>query len=304
MLKLTRDGTAWLTTQPDHAQVSGYLAAHWGNDAFAAPGRFAAAADPERLRAETVMGIAEHDNGWREHDATPDLDPEDGLPLNLPQTVADQQVGMSHWRAGIARFAETHPYAALLISYHALWLYRPRIDPDPPRAFRHVLFWKGLRPVAEGEKLAEAHAIVAELEETQRALEARIGADDGTAPWLAPEHLSPHVRLVQLLDALSLSLCSTLIPARDGASRGLGEDAFELVEVPRRSWDDRVTIAVTPSGPGRIALDPYPFDTDPLPVPVVSRAFPADAVRTSRFPTWWHARPLTRLDFTYHSAGT
>lgn len=303
MLKLPRDDATWLTTQPDHARVSGYLAAHWGNDVFAAPGRFAPAADPERLRAETVMGIAEHDNGWREHDATPDLDPEDGLPLNLPQTVADQQVGMDHWRKGVARFAKSHPYASLLIGYHALWLYRPRIDPDPPLPFRPVFFWKALRPVAEGEKAEEARAIVAELETTQAELTARLAADPETTAWLAPEHLGPHVRLLQLLDALSLSLCSTMIPARDGESRGLGEDAFEMAEVPRRSWDDRVTIAVTPSGPGRIALDPYPFDVDPLPVAVASRAFRPGTGRGSRFPTWWHACPITPLRFEYHSAG-
>ena len=49
MLKTSRDGKQWFVTQPDHAEVAGYLAAHWGNDDFAAPGYFASVADPERL---------------------------------------------------------------------------------------------------------------------------------------------------------------------------------------------------------------------------------------------------------------
>ncbi len=51
MLKTLKDERLWLVTQPDHAQVAGYLAAHWGNDEFARPGYFASAPDPERLRA-------------------------------------------------------------------------------------------------------------------------------------------------------------------------------------------------------------------------------------------------------------
>ena len=31
MLRTDREGQAWLVTQPHHAEVAGYLAAHWGN---------------------------------------------------------------------------------------------------------------------------------------------------------------------------------------------------------------------------------------------------------------------------------
>jgi len=36
----------------------------------------------------------------------------------------------------------------------------------------------------------------------------------------------------------------------------MSNDAFELPDVPRASWEDGVTITVTPLGGGRIALDP------------------------------------------------
>jgi len=34
MLRTNREGRAWLVTQPHHAEVAGYLAAHWGNREF------------------------------------------------------------------------------------------------------------------------------------------------------------------------------------------------------------------------------------------------------------------------------
>ncbi|MCZ6857209.1 MAG: DUF3891 family protein, partial [Gemmatimonadetes bacterium] len=112
----------------------------------------------------------------------------------------------------------------------------------------------------------------------------------------------PHGRLLQLLDGLSLSICSDLIPARSGDAKGFGEDEFELHHVPRRSWNDRVTIEVSPSNERRIILDPYPFDMDPLPVGVPARVFNLPADRSGHFQTWWNARPVEMLEFLY-SAG-
>ncbi len=63
-------------------------------------------------------------------------------------------------------------------------------------------------------------------------------------------------RLPHRCDGLSLALCSALIPAASGTTRGMSNDAFEFRDVPRAGWEDRVTITVTPLGGGRIALDP------------------------------------------------
>ena len=116
----------WFVTQPDHAQVSGYLAAHWGNDDFAHPGYFASSPDPERLRAETIVAIAEHDNGWWEWEASPELADIDGFPLGLAEVLKDQQEGMNRWRTGLARF-DNRPYVNLLMSHHAYWLYAAKL---------------------------------------------------------------------------------------------------------------------------------------------------------------------------------
>src|SRR3712207_9327039 len=126
MLRTDRKGRAWLITQPHHAEVAGYLAAHWGNREFVRLGYFAPAPDPERLRAETVLGIAQHDNGWWERDAAPRLREADGLPRGLAEGLRNQREGTDKRRVGAARRLEAHPYAALLCAFHALWVYVPR----------------------------------------------------------------------------------------------------------------------------------------------------------------------------------
>ena len=62
----------------------------------------------------------------------------------------------------------------------------------------------------------------------------------------------PHERLLQVCDGLSLALSSALIQARTGETKGLGADEFELHDEPRASWKDRVTLQVTPRGPGGV----------------------------------------------------
>ena len=103
MLKRRIGNEIRLTSQPDHAAVSGYLAAHWGNADFQRPGYYTPSPDAEAIRAETVLAIAEHDNGWWEWEADPPLDPNDGLPLHL--LALTHESGLDRWRRGRDRRA-------------------------------------------------------------------------------------------------------------------------------------------------------------------------------------------------------
>ena len=153
-------------TQPDHGQIAGYLAAHWGNDHFKRPGHYASVPDPERLRAETVFAVAQHDNGWWDWEATPNLSESNGLPLGLAEVLKDQQAGMNRWRLGLSRF-EHAPYANLLISRHAYWLYAIRTLANPDPAFTHPLFWKGSPEKLYPGSREEPLKFIAELEQLQ-----------------------------------------------------------------------------------------------------------------------------------------
>ncbi len=308
MLKTEYKNKIYFITQPDHAKVSGYLAAHWGNKEFTRPGYYSDSQDPEKLRAETVLGIAEHDNGWWEWEAAPEPGT-DGLPKGLSAVLKNQQEGMNRWRIGIPRLNKKHPYASLLISYHAFWLYAHSSGSEKNRAFIHPLFWKGENiysedssPELTAETLQNALNFVEELKGIQKSLINQINKDKSSEGWLQNENLYPHARLIQILDGLSLSICSNLIPAREGESMGLGQDEFDLLDVPRKSWDDPVTIRVFPKGERKIVCDPYPFDLDPLNVTVSARICDCQIEQKSQSQNLWHTKQTELIEYEFSSS--
>lgn len=300
MLKSRRDGVVWCVSQPDHAAVSGYLAAHWGNDTFRRPGAFAESPDPEALRAETILAIASHDNGWWEWEAAPSVSPGDGLPQDLTEVLGSQQDGMDRWRIGIPRLADHHPWASLLTSYHAWWLYAPRCLDSVASEFSHPLFGPQQTGSLNGDEATAARGFLAEIEALQDDYVRRLQADPATACWVDPEHLHPHVRLLQLLDSLSLSLCSGVVRSRGGAAPGPGRSEFSLEDVPVTAWNDRVTMDIRPAGRDRVQCRPYPFDCDPLPVFIPARLFDENDLPREPLQTFWNACPpsLVRIDLT------
>jgi hypothetical protein len=289
MLKTRRGAQVWLITQPSHADLAGQMAAHWGNDAFAVPGYFAPSADPERLRREVVFAVAEHDNGWWEWEADPPLSADDGLPQGLGEVVANPVAGMERWRLGVPRFSEPHPYASLLIGDHAYGLYAARFTPDhPPELTHQLLVGHAFYPTDQQE---EAQRFMSAVREMQNGFQRRLDEDDVWRAACEPEHRMPHARLLQTFDALSLALCSAALAPVAGEAQGLGEDQIVFHEVPRRSWADRVSVAITPLGDGRIRIDPYPFDEAPLTVSVLARVVQPW--------TWWPQAPWILKRFTF-----
>jgi hypothetical protein len=298
MLKTTHNDTIWLITQPDHARVSGHLAAHWGGvNGFARPGHYPGCVKPEVWRQEVVLAIAEHDNGWWEWEASPPIDPADGLPYGLADVSRTYSGdGLARWRLGVPRLADEHPYAALVISMHPFWLYAFAFDDlasEADEPFRHPLF--GGRDDASNlvsDRDATRNLLI-ELRSMQKAFRSRLAADPIWAAALQPAHLHPHVRLLQLMDALSLIL-----------SMGR-KDERQMADIPRRSWDDRVSLTWRPLGLRRIVCDPFPFDADPLevhlPVRIVEMSKSAKTDDTLPL-TRLHAAPLRTIAFTIASA--
>ncbi len=290
MLKTKRGSEVWLITQPAHAELAGTMAAHWGNEEFTRPGNFAASGDSEHLRREVVLAVAEHDNGWWEWEADPPLSAEDGLPQGLAEVLADPVAGMERWRLGIPRLAEQHPYASLLISDHAYWLYAVQFDTDPPPEFTHHL-QRGRRSLYSKELEPEARRFLADVREMQGAFQRRLEEDSFWRAALEPEQRNPHARLLQTLDAFSLAMCAAAIAPLEGEAKGLGDDHVVLEDVPRRSWEDRVSLEIKPLGDGQIGIEPYPFDEAPLTVSVAARVAEAN--------TWWRQAPRLLKEFTF-----
>jgi len=289
MLKTFRGERAWLITQSAHGELAGQLAAHWGNKEFATPGRFSPSGDPERVRGEVVFAVAEHDNGWWEWEADPPLSPDDGLPQGLSEVVADPVAGMDRWRRGIPRLVERHPYASVIIGDHAAWLYEAQFNPDHPLELTHQL--QRARSLYPAEQHRPASEFVTAVREMEAVTCRRLDREPLWLEALEPCHRLPHSRLLQTLDALSLTLCSAVIAPARGEAKGLGEDHVVFLDVPRRSWEDRTALDLRPVAPGHLLLDPYPFDESPLTVSVPARL--------AQPHTPWRGAPWRLKQFTF-----
>jgi len=153
-----------LVTQPDHACFSAEILALWRADGL-----------PDHpCRAELLFAIREHDNGWRETDAAPRRDPRNGRPHDFLSLPREERIEL--WQRGTARYAGEHPYAALLVTRHALQLHRER------------------RGQEEWQPLLDY------LDELYRGLAEATGA--------AAEEIEADYRWLDLADLLSLGVCS------------------------------------------------------------------------------------------------
>ncbi len=171
---------------------------------------------------------------------------------------------------------------------HAYWLQAPRTGDEETPAFLHPLFGSSVdRPAPEGEEFEEAKQFVAEQRVFQGLLADRIRIDPDWSAAVEPWHLHPHTRLLQLCDALSLHLCFG------------GDKERTLPDIPRKNWNDRISLTIRPAGQRQITIDPYPFDQDPLPITLRARVLAPDTRAPNNFHSWWHAIPGTDLRFEF-----
>jgi hypothetical protein len=173
-----------LITQPDHAALAGRIMRHWTADHLPQSPR----------RADILLAITEHDNGWREVDATPIVDPATGALLDFVHAPDDVRQGV--WPRGVGRLSHV-PYAAALVAQHASHIYS---------RYRTTAGWSSF--FVEMDRLRDRHlrATTASLTELQR------------------DYL-----LVRIADLISLTFCAQW---RDEQSDGTGR-TVRLVDCSR-----------------------------------------------------------------------
>lgn len=100
-------------TQPDHARFAAELLSLWRTQGL-----------PEHPRRQQLLfAVREHDNGWREADSAPRVDPTTEKPFDF--TTYPESGRLVIWRRGILRFVDQQPYSTLLIAEHAEAIHQP-----------------------------------------------------------------------------------------------------------------------------------------------------------------------------------
>lgn len=191
-----RDGDRLrLVTQPDHAAFAADLISLF---------RLPELVDHPR-RAALLRAVRLHDNGWRELDAAPPVDPASGLPytfIDLPRPLR-----LDVWERGAARYVDSDSYTALLITEHALTLFAG----EAPREDEIRDGWREL---------------LACLADRRGELFARCGLDAA--------ELTADYRFLDLADRLSLAVCNGWSEpfARHGFTVRLGDEGLALSPFP------------------------------------------------------------------------
>jgi len=271
-------------TQPDHAALSGQLAARWGGGEFSLP-------DPQHA---VCIAATHHDHGWQEYDMAPRVG-DRGI-IDFISVPAESWTGF--YGNGVTAVAAIDRYAGLLTSMHAAGLRRSAYGsrpgiPDRSSDSRFADF------VDEQEDFQRR--VAAELAESERYGEY---VDDGELAFLdalgetgdtetaagsieGRSRLREGYLLLQAFDTLSLFLC-----------RSVSLGATEIGPVPTDEGEN-VDLDVSPVGPGAVRIEPYPFDSAPLSVSVGARVVPVNETKNELTEAYYEAerRPIA---FTLH----
>lgn len=185
-----------LVTQNDHAHLSAAILRLWRHDGL-----------PANPRRRIILRAArEHDNGWRESDAAPRVDPASGRPRDFRSMTDDDR--RTIWARGVDRHRADEPEVTALVLAHARRLHRDREDNDA---------WRPLM-------------------DRWRALDDELASRRAEDPSNDPEAFAADYRLVDLADTLSLAL----------ADRWREDFDFRGVRCAPRPAADADTLAIAP----------------------------------------------------------
>lgn len=221
-----------LIRQTEHARLCGVMARSWGASGFPTPQPI----EPLTLAAK------EHDNGWKEWEDAPRLNPETHRPHTYIDIPIDQHLAI--YRRGIARALVHDPYAGLMVSLHGSLLYS-RFRRDQPGAADFLSEQQAMR-----ERLIE-----------------QLARDPRYSDYCDTETLTANRDLLFGWDALSLFLCH-------------GKAWEESLEFPTARGDERAPVTIAQRD-GRWQLDPFPF-REPLAISITTVALVSSHFESER----------------------
>lgn len=260
-----------LIRQTDHAVLSGFFAREWGNDLFQRPEPF------ESL----LLAASEHDNGWRDWELQPQIDPKTRLPYSFMSIPTDAHIEL--YQRGIERVVKSDRYAGLLVSMHASGLYDRARATIPGFSAKYV-------KSTESELV---NGFLQGLKLQQLRLKVDLRADAGKKEFVQDKLLEANSRRLEALDRLSLYFCMSSVP----------HDAT-IDAVPVDDQGSEVDWELRPRGPNAVSLGPYPFRREPLQVSILVRRVPKRLYANSlEFQNTLARAPYSALNFTLHPGG-
>ena len=235
MLRLETDTGYWLVTHVDHAHLAGEFAAKWGNETFRSP-------EP---RARVLKGISQHDDGWRDRDAEPQITRQ-GKPSAFSVELvgkysAFEEIDLADYLAvrdrAVRLIAKEDPYAAILVSMHTYNLFSERADRSTIAPEQRPLLDDFLgRQQTLQDQLCKQIDADASLELEQKSTTA----------------IRDHFRLLQACDNLSLLACVDY------------QRSATLLHPLAQNDGGHQTVTVESMGERSFRLEPYPLAESPL----------------------------------------
>jgi len=237
MILRRRKGRVEAISQHAHSWLSGQLGREW---AWEHP--LGQMGSP--LVEEFLQGASEHDIGYLEWEAAPELDPATGLPFNFLDMPPGEHIDI--WEKGIRHLAGTSFLGSLMISRHACRIFRMHHDQS-----KHT-------PEAE----EQIRQFLLRQDELQRQITARLVqapeysalADQGTQKRMS--------YLLRALDLLSLFVCQDL-PGTE-----------QIGEVPCAGG--KKTLVFSRADEDVYSLAPWPFHKPRLECQLSVRSLPRD----------------------------
>jgi hypothetical protein len=228
--------------QTDHSRLVGQLAAHWGNATFA----------PLKPYESMVRAATFHDYGWLRYETSPLLDPQTGEPysfLKVPLTAARLEA----YQWSLDWMAEIDRYAGLIVSMHRTGLWRGRYG-----AITHPGMYSLKHPSPEIEALIERNEA---WQERERALH-------------DPDNVWTNYHLLQVWDLLGLYFCCQAPYDEYVEPVPTGYPSPAAAGVAAGGSNGGVRLTLRPTGPRRVAFEPYPFDRRPCRIQLACRRLP------------------------------
>jgi hypothetical protein len=273
------DDRLLLILQVDHSKVTGWFAAHWGNDIFARPSPYAA----------MVLAAQEHDTGWWDWEIKPQVN-KDGLPPDYIGSI--KQLGGRTWldfyRHGISRLAEQDPYAGYVVSLHADGL---------------LTQGRGLLPYMPDYTVhPDVQEFLHEQENYRATLMEQLKSSEEYRGFVSDQQLWTNFKLMEVYDQMGQFVCNRY-PFNSTQRKNGPTNQLSNTPVPVAPGSKDVILTFDVQDESNAIVRPYPFDVTPLEVSFTGRLLPnrTYADQTDFLVPFYTAERLT-INYRLHAA--